>query len=172
MYSGFAWVRIGACWGLSQKRDWIFDFSKSSTISWLPLEIYAHENGRLSESGRQNFDIRVSPFRTLFRTQITFPDNAAFGCCTNTELCLLTTFNVNAMVIACYDLQNRSYAYNIQGSSNTLPKRLRWSRGSVLAFSIQVRGFKPGRSRRIFKGEKNSQHAFLRRGSKAVGPMS
>ena len=34
------------------------------------------------------------------------------------------------------------------------PERLRWSRGSVLAFSTQVRGFKPGRSRRIFKGEK------------------
>jgi len=32
--------------------------------------------------------------------------------------------------------------------------RLRWSRGSVLAFSTQVCGFKPGRSRRIFKGEK------------------
>ena len=29
-------------------------------------------------------------------------------------------------------------------------QRLRWSRGSVLAFSTQVRGFKPGRSRRIF----------------------
>ena len=29
--------------------------------------------------------------------------------------------------------------------------RLRWSRGSVLAFSTQVRGFKPGRSRRIFR---------------------
>ena len=32
--------------------------------------------------------------------------------------------------------------------------RLRWSRGSVLVFGTQVRGFKPGRSRRIFKGEK------------------
>jgi hypothetical protein len=31
---------------------------------------------------------------------------------------------------------------------------LRWSRGSLLAFSTQVRGFKPSRSRRIFKGEK------------------
>ena len=30
----------------------------------------------------------------------------------------------------------------------------RWSRGSVLAFSTQVRGFKPGRSRRIFWGER------------------
>ena len=29
-----------------------------------------------------------------------------------------------------------------------------WSRGSVLAFGTQVRGFKPGRSRRIFRGEK------------------
>ena len=32
--------------------------------------------------------------------------------------------------------------------------RLRWSTGSVLAFGTQVRRFKPGRSRRIFKGEK------------------
>ena len=31
---------------------------------------------------------------------------------------------------------------------------LRWSRGSMLAFSTQVRGFKPGWSRQIFKGEK------------------
>ena len=33
-------------------------------------------------------------------------------------------------------------------------ERLRWSRGSVLAFGTQVRGFKPGRIRRIFQGEK------------------
>ena len=33
-------------------------------------------------------------------------------------------------------------------------KRLRWSRGSVLAFGTQVRGFKPGRSRWIFQGDK------------------
>ena len=37
---------------------------------------------------------------------------------------------------------------------------------SVLASGAQDRGFKPGRSRRIFP------HAFLRRGSKAVCPMS
>ena len=47
-----------------------------------------------------------------------------------------------------------------------------WSRGSVLAFGTQVRGFKPGRSRRIFQGEKNPQHAFLRKGNKAICPMS
>ena len=33
-------------------------------------------------------------------------------------------------------------------------KRLRWSRGSLLAFGTQVRGFKPSRSLRIFQGEK------------------
>ena len=32
--------------------------------------------------------------------------------------------------------------------------RLRWSRGSVLAFGTQVRGFKPDRSRWIFQDEK------------------
>ena len=32
-----------------------------------------------------------------------------------------------------------------------ISKRIRWSRGSVLAFSTQVRGFKPGRNRRIFR---------------------
>jgi hypothetical protein len=33
-------------------------------------------------------------------------------------------------------------------------QRLRWSRGSVLTFGTQVRGFKTDRSLRIFKGEK------------------
>ena len=32
--------------------------------------------------------------------------------------------------------------------------RLRWSRGRVLAFGTQVRGFAPGRSRRIFRAKK------------------
>jgi hypothetical protein len=35
-----------------------------------------------------------------------------------------------------------------------ISKRFWWSRGSVLAFSTQVRGFKPGRRRLIFKSEK------------------
>jgi hypothetical protein len=57
-------------------------------------------------------------------------------------------------------------------SNQHIGERLRWSRGCVLASSTQVRGFKPGRSLRIFQGEKIPQHAFLRRGSKAGGPMS
>jgi hypothetical protein len=35
-----------------------------------------------------------------------------------------------------------------------ISQRLWWSRGSVLAFSTQVRGFTPNLSCRIFKGEK------------------
>jgi hypothetical protein len=41
------------------------------------------------------------------------------------------------------------YLYNIKN------ERLRWSRGSVLAFGTQVRGFKPGRSRQIFRAKKS-----------------
>jgi hypothetical protein len=40
------------------------------------------------------------------------------------------------------------------GTQNMIYERFQWSRGSVLAFGTQVRGFKPGRSRRILKGEK------------------
>jgi hypothetical protein len=43
---------------------------------------------------------------------------------------------------------------------------------SMLASGTKVRGFKPGWSRRIFRAKKNPQHAFLRRGSKHVYPMS
>jgi hypothetical protein len=41
---------------------------------------------------------------------------------------------------------------------------------SVLATGPKVRGLDPDRGRWIFKGDKNPEH--LRRGSKAVGPMS
>jgi len=50
-------------------------------------------------------------------------------------------------------------------------KQLWWSCGSVPPLSTQVRGSKPGRSYQDFYGWKNPQHAFLWRGSKAVGPM-
>jgi hypothetical protein len=43
---------------------------------------------------------------------------------------------------------------------------------SMLASGTRVRGFKPGRSRRIFFRRKNPQHAFLRKGSTAVGPVA
>ena len=37
---------------------------------------------------------------------------------------------------------------------NAASERLRWSRGSVLAFGTQVRGFTPGRRWRIFRAKK------------------
>jgi hypothetical protein len=43
---------------------------------------------------------------------------------------------------------------------------------SMLPSGTQDRGLKSGRSRRIFFGRKNPQHAFLRKGSKAVRPVS
>jgi hypothetical protein len=42
----------------------------------------------------------------------------------------------------------------------------------VLDIGSKDRGFKSGRERRSFKGDNNPQHAFLRKGIKAVGPMS
>jgi hypothetical protein len=42
---------------------------------------------------------------------------------------------------------------------------------SVLITRHKIGGFKPGRGRWIFKGNKNPQHDFLRRGSKAVYHM-
>jgi hypothetical protein len=43
---------------------------------------------------------------------------------------------------------------------------------SGLAIGHQVRGFKPSRVLKISKDDKNQQHDFLRRRSKAIGPMS
>ena len=42
----------------------------------------------------------------------------------------------------------------------------------LLATESEVRGFKPGRGRWIFSERKNPDHDFLRKGSKAVGPLS
>ena len=43
--------------------------------------------------------------------------------------------------------------------------------GLEVAYWPLVPKFKPGRSRRIIQGEKNPQHAFLRKGSKPVCPV-
>jgi hypothetical protein len=44
--------------------------------------------------------------------------------------------------------------------------------GAEVACWPLIPKFKPGRSRRIFKGRKNPQRAFLLKGSKIIGPMS
>jgi hypothetical protein len=71
---------------------------------------------------------------------------------------------LNNMVIGSTMFQHK----NIHKSTWTAPDR---SVVSMLASGIQHRGFEPGRSRRIFRA-KIPHHAFLRRGSKAVCPMS
>ena len=60
----------------------------------------------------------------------------------------LTFQNVPASEPYCRVFKRRSIL------NLTQTERLRWSRDSVLAIGTQVRGFKPGRSRRIFQGEK------------------
>ena len=47
-----------------------------------------------------------------------------------------------------------NFVHNRDNFILSVIQRLRWSRGSVLAFGTQVRGFRPGRSRRIFQSEK------------------
>ena len=42
----------------------------------------------------------------------------------------------------------------------------------ILATEPEVRAFKPGRGRWIFSVRKNPEYDFLRKGSKAVGPVS
>ena len=42
----------------------------------------------------------------------------------------------------------------------------------ILASGPEVRGFDPGRGRWIFSERKNPEYDFLRKGSKAVGPVS
>ena len=42
----------------------------------------------------------------------------------------------------------------------------------ILASGSEVRRFNPGRGRWIFSERKNSEYDFLRKGSKAVSPMS
>ena len=51
---------------------------------------------------------------------------------------------------------SKNPSFNVPHKLFVQLQRLWWSRGSVLAFSTQVRGFKPGRIRRIFRAKKSS----------------
>ena len=69
-------------------------------------------------------------------------------------MCLETlTFSPKGRELAAFNvISDLSTAFIPLDSKSHMP--LRWSRGSVLAFGTQVRGFIPDRSRRIFQGEK------------------
>jgi hypothetical protein len=75
-------------------------------------------------------------------------------------------FLVNIQMEPKGGLQNKKIA-----TCNAKGQRLRWSRGSMLPVSTQACEFKPGQCCQDFSGQKNPQHAFLQRGSKAVDPM-
>ena len=67
----------------------------------------------------------------------------------------ITIFCPYAFMSSSSSLAAAGYeAFQVSSAFVTIGKRLRWSRGSVLAFGTKVRGFKPGRSRRIFQVEK------------------
>jgi len=63
------------------------------------------------------------------------------------------------------------YIYPVNSKSNMKVKWLRWSRSSVLSLVPKFAGSHPAEALG-FLGRKIRQHAFFRRGSKAVGPMS
>jgi len=76
-----------------------------------------------------------------------------------------------AVILPCCCIFTCISHFIILTAKEVLISRLRWSRGSVPPLSTQVRGFKPGQSRKDFSERKNPQHAFLQKGCKAVGPM-
>ena len=65
------------------------------------------------------------------------------------------TLGLYHLAVSCAqkDVSRKPNMYGIANTRNSKEERGRWSRVSVLAFGTQVRGFKPGRRRRIFKGK-------------------
>jgi len=78
-----------------------------------------------------------------------FGNNAAHYSVTFHSTWILVMFTLTILHLHLKEHYLYLYFYPIM-----FQNRLRLSRVSVLAFGTQVRGFKPGRSRRIFKGEK------------------
>jgi hypothetical protein len=67
------------------------------------------------------------------------------------------SLHLAALRVFCYHFWDKS---KVNSSTALLTyqqaERLRWYRGSALAFGTEVRGFAPGRSRRIFRAKKSS----------------
>jgi hypothetical protein len=69
-------------------------------------------------------------------------------------MCFANCCTVHVIPMSYFDVTK--YAGRIKMFCYMRLQRLRWSRGSVLAFGTLVRGFKPGRSRQIFRAKKSS----------------
>jgi len=88
-----------------------------------------------------------------WRVQIAKPHSKWMGTEWQTATYL---YNVMSSVMCTFTKKRGTvlFLYNLN-FRKAIRQWLRWSRGSVLAFGTQVRGFKPDRRRRIyFKGEK------------------
>ena len=98
-------------------------------------------------------DVELSLYPCIHRSYHTATGKQASV--SNTFLFHQTLVNIVSIVI-----NNKHAVAKVRASREKMirtrlrGKRLRWSRGSVLAFGTEVRGFKPGRSRLIFLGEK------------------
>jgi hypothetical protein len=118
------------------------NFSHRKIGRGMKLTIYFHLVLRLKMCGA------ITPIPRLpswhHRDNVTVLKIHTFSGATYWYIILACTFNtVFHSYLLCYNLLINS-------------KWLRWSRGSVLAFGTQVRGFAPGRSRWIFRAKKSS----------------
>ena len=96
-------------------------------------------NANLSCFQKRTFNIGIKVSNSLPHSQtILKNEKAKFKAALRKELNTHSFYPVDAFFMCKDDL------------------RLRWSRGRVLAFSTQVHGFKPGRSRQIFRAKKSS----------------
>jgi hypothetical protein len=120
-------------------------------LSWSQLPGKKWRNGHKESRERR---------ASLFTSTLWYREGHAFSNICNRQLpahsCIKHRNTRNQPLCRAY-----SNSWNLKGNDprkglilTPFKQRLRWSRGSVLAFGTQVRGFKPGRSRRIFQGEK------------------
>jgi hypothetical protein len=89
------------------------------------------------------------PINSLLLAQDTFADAAATT--TTAAAVATTTTTTTAAAVATTTTTTTN---NNNNNNNNM--RLRVSRGSVLDFGIQIRGFAPSRNRRIFRAKKSS----------------
>ena len=94
--------------------------------------------------------IMMQDIHVLYRSFLTYVVSASVYTVHNNFICLC----VRVVLVTSFTSCNLHQTFRQFSFLLVYYNRLRWSRGSVLAFGPQVRGFKPGRSRRIFKGEK------------------
>jgi len=90
-------------------------------------------------SAARNYGTNLTPFVLL---EVAPPNSILYYTLISTKC---SSSLIHTLIPTFRSSRNCFYTQNL---------RLRWSRGSVLAFGTQVRGFAPRRSRRIFRAKK------------------